>query len=628
MAEKVKEAEKALNIFMREMSPLVSAYEVAQRGAVVSAYTPTAADLEVLKVHAKKFEKFEPVVKEFAISMVPIYGSGRDIMNGWKREEWLLFSMGCVGLGLDVFTPGIGKAAAKSTFLAVKGGVKVVGEIGEAGLRALGREVTELFVRHEMKEELSDMFVKTVKAATGKTVEGGMERVSKSEFFAISGKMLGWDAAHTSGNAIYKTVSGAARELLDKGMEKMSVVVFDLNNFKHINDVLGRTNADDILLEYENELRKMFKGSKSVGYGREEVIILIPEGAKEVAERVSKFNVNLKAATDKLRINKILKERGVEVAAKIGICEIPVGKVKPKVVFKEGKEVLESAEEFSERLERSVSRAIERAKSAGELSKILDNKPITYTNALQVQNIKFGMIGTKAKNLSEALGVPEKEKEIGKWVSSEKNRPPISSYLNPEPLKIIGGGAGIYDEVCNFVLNAKGTREVVTELAKSGKPFTTVEITGGVKRFERTLKTMNNSLEGYSGGDQFIKTCFKNMKEELIAQGYKYIEGTAQFIKEERKIHLIRRGGGDWISLIVEGGGSKEFVEAVVSGWRGRMAKDIIPCKGLTSQYLAAYGMDDVVFKEMPKSVNEMMSIAFKSANYNCKNAWKALRGR
>jgi GGDEF domain-containing protein len=650
----IRKAEEGIKIFFESFNPLVSSspYEVSiSRGTVVS-------DAETFRGTFKG----APHLKEFLIGMIPIYGSGRDIVRGWRDDDWFLFSMGCIGLGLDVFTPGVGKAAAKGTFALAKGGLQVakeiVNEIGEEGLRAFGREVVEYFIRKKKQRELAEMFCNLTKSITGKPIEGGLLQVTKNQFLDISGKMIAWDGAYTSGKQVVSEATKATFEIAKVGA-RASVVVIDLNWFKLINEIIGRANADEVIKVYENEIEELLKGVKSIGYGREEIIAIVPESAEEVAKKFEVLNANLRRTMEEKypdllkKLNdprnwekalkdpdvgptlKEMKDKGrIEISAKIGIAELPVGEVKPKTVRVGGKETVESFEQYQERIRHSIGRKIEEAKSAGEFSKAVGDVPIVYTSELNVQNIKYGRIETKARKLGETIKTKysitldeSKIEKIEKWIETEKNRRSISSYIKQEridALKTVKGGIGVYDDLASFVFNAKGTREVVIEAAKNEKTITTVEIASGLKHM-RTLKTMNNSREGYMGGDVYIKTVFSNMKDELESQGYKHIK-MARFVKDGTTIHLARRGGGDWISFIIEGRITEDEVKSIIDGWRSRMAKDLIPAKGATSQFIAAYGMTEVSLKGVT-NLEDVMSVAFKSSNYKCKDMWNTLRG-
>ena len=644
---KVKQAEKEIDAFkdkvlpelklQTQMAPIPkSSYDISVSGQKLAVKSPdvrqptiqerveagTLVELEKLKAKGafKDLEKINAEVKDFAIGCIPVYGSGRDITRGWTNNDWLLFSFGCVGLGLDVVTPGVGKTAAKGIFKTIRGGVKVAEELGDPAMRAISREVIENATRKGVKNELKETFGKVVTATTGKEVVD-VEKFARSKVFEIGQKMMRYDTIHNSGQAVYETATKFAKKSIEKGVKKMSVLLTDLNNFKKIDDILGRDTADKVIDIYERELNSLLKNSTSVGYGREEITTLVPSGATEVRDIVSILNKNINKAIDELGpLGKEIKEKlgkeGIkEITAKIGICEIPVGQIRPQEVWKEfmeggikvRKKVLETEQEFSERLFNHMRDKVENAKSAGELSKVRGNTPTIFTNEINIQKLKLGAAKEKTSQLLEYLGMektPENSEAVRNWVLKEKSRVPITDWIKNETiqeLKNIKGGEGIFDELCGSlgVYNVKGTREKVVELAKSGKPFTVIEITGGIKYVDRTLKTMNNTLEGYTGGDNFIKLLFS----ELEKSGYT----------------VGRRGSSDWGTAIKEGIVTEAEVETKVTNFSKGVTGHLSPGRKFT----AAYSMKTSQFKEVPEKIEDLMTEVFKEANDQCKVKWE-----
>ncbi len=74
--------------------------------------------------------------------------------------------------------------------------------------------------------------------------------------------------------------------------EKFSVVIFDIDNFKYINDTYGHQVGDHILQEFSDILLKQSRKSDIVArYGGEEFVIILPKTSKTeallLAERIS-----------------------------------------------------------------------------------------------------------------------------------------------------------------------------------------------------------------------------------------------------------------------------------------------------------------------------------------------------
>ena len=68
----------------------------------------------------------------------------------------------------------------------------------------------------------------------------------------------------------------------------LSVAIFDIDNFKKINDTKGHVVGDQVLLDLAAILKKAVRGSDFVGrYGGEEFMVIFRDTGLEIAEKVS-----------------------------------------------------------------------------------------------------------------------------------------------------------------------------------------------------------------------------------------------------------------------------------------------------------------------------------------------------
>lgn len=85
-------------------------------------------------------------------------------------------------------------------------------------------------------------------------------------------------------------MEGAAREVerARRYQRPLSVVMFDLDHFKSLNDTYGHLAGDDVLRTVVARTRQVLRDSDILGrYGGEEFAILLPETPKELARQVA-----------------------------------------------------------------------------------------------------------------------------------------------------------------------------------------------------------------------------------------------------------------------------------------------------------------------------------------------------
>ncbi len=70
----------------------------------------------------------------------------------------------------------------------------------------------------------------------------------------------------------------------------LSIIFFDIDNFKKINDSFGHKEGDEVLIKISNLVKKHIRKADSFGrWGGEEFIIILPETSKEEAKQVACF---------------------------------------------------------------------------------------------------------------------------------------------------------------------------------------------------------------------------------------------------------------------------------------------------------------------------------------------------
>lgn len=97
--------------------------------------------------------------------------------------------------------------------------------------------------------------------------------------------------------------------------EDLAVVLFDLDNFKKVNDTHGHQVGDIVLMEVAKTIKKVLRESDLVGrYGGEEFLIILPNTNREEAYHVAdKIRKEIEALTFKIENFKITISGGVSM---------------------------------------------------------------------------------------------------------------------------------------------------------------------------------------------------------------------------------------------------------------------------------------------------------------------------
>ncbi|WP_191014523.1 sensor domain-containing diguanylate cyclase [Treponema zioleckii] len=77
-------------------------------------------------------------------------------------------------------------------------------------------------------------------------------------------------------------------ELKKRDSKNIHLIMFDIDNFKHINDTYGHDMGDEVLVKIAQTAKQCIRKQDSIGrWGGEEFMILLPESAEEVAVAVA-----------------------------------------------------------------------------------------------------------------------------------------------------------------------------------------------------------------------------------------------------------------------------------------------------------------------------------------------------
>jgi diguanylate cyclase (GGDEF)-like protein len=99
-----------------------------------------------------------------------------------------------------------------------------------------------------------------------------------------------------------------------------TIVMIDIDNFKQINDTLGHTTGDAVLVEFARILRKSFRSDDILArYGGDEFVAVLPETTSECRSRVV---ARLQGA---LAESQLAQRLGLTLSASVGVADSSAG---------------------------------------------------------------------------------------------------------------------------------------------------------------------------------------------------------------------------------------------------------------------------------------------------------------
>ena len=101
---------------------------------------------------------------------------------------------------------------------------------------------------------------------------------------------------------------------LDKA-RKINLIMFDIDNFKHINDTYGHDMGDEVLIKIADTAKKCIRPQDSIGrWGGEEFMILLPQSKKETAVEIAE---KIRKSIEDIKWEKIEK-----ITISLGVTEV------------------------------------------------------------------------------------------------------------------------------------------------------------------------------------------------------------------------------------------------------------------------------------------------------------------
>ncbi|API52199.1 PleD family two-component system response regulator [Rhizobium leguminosarum] len=113
----------------------------------------------------------------------------------------------------------------------------------------------------------------------------------------------------------------------------LSVLITDIDRFKHVNDTYGHDGGDEVLREFSNRVRSTIRGADlACRYGGEEFVVVMPDTSPEIAAAVAE---RLRAAIESAPF--MLKHSGeaLDVTASFGIASRVASVLTPDQLMKQ-----------------------------------------------------------------------------------------------------------------------------------------------------------------------------------------------------------------------------------------------------------------------------------------------------
>lgn len=106
-----------------------------------------------------------------------------------------------------------------------------------------------------------------------------------------------------------------SNELKKRNQEKISLIMFDIDNFKRINDTYGHDMGDEVLVRIAQTAKNCIRSQDSIGrWGGEEFMILLPETEKIIAGQIAE---KIRAA-----INALAWEKMPAISVSVGVAQV------------------------------------------------------------------------------------------------------------------------------------------------------------------------------------------------------------------------------------------------------------------------------------------------------------------
>jgi diguanylate cyclase (GGDEF)-like protein len=144
------------------------------------------------------------------------------------------------------------------------------------------------------KAQVTQEKIKTLLGRISDAEKGAREMARKAEEFQMAAMKDGLTGLYNRKAFDYK-VENALRGLRE-GSGSFSIILFDVDGFKEINDTLGHVAGDKVLKKVAECMRESFREDDfAARYGGDEFVVLIEKMSREIArEKILSFSRNLK----------------------------------------------------------------------------------------------------------------------------------------------------------------------------------------------------------------------------------------------------------------------------------------------------------------------------------------------
>lgn len=258
--------------------------------------------------------------ERFRLDWVPTYQAALEAIEGDNHDLYLFdYHLG-EGDGLDLLSKAVARGCKAPIILltglddwetdtrAIQSGAADYLVKGQLDSKHLERSIRHAMERKRAKEELGEY-------STEVEIRRAQEQLKDAEILAHTDALTGLGNRRKAEAAIQEAISAA---------HPLSLLVFDMNGFKAINDRYGHNQGDQLLKVVAQRIRSAVRDTDVVcRWGGDEFVVILPDSS--LAEAQAKARQIQARAFGEILLNRGNEGIRVSVSAGAGVAEYQSG---------------------------------------------------------------------------------------------------------------------------------------------------------------------------------------------------------------------------------------------------------------------------------------------------------------